>query len=63
MLFEAQRQFNVHRESIQDILPSTPLQEAMFVQSTSGDLTKFAQETCRSRVWSPSPARPLQMYP
>ena len=44
ILLEAERQCNVSRDIIEDILPCTPLQEAMFLQSISGSLTQFGQE-------------------
>lgn len=44
ILLEAETQCKITREVIEDILPATPLQEAMFMQSISGDLTQFGQE-------------------
>jgi amino acid adenylation domain-containing protein len=54
---KVERQCDVPREIIEDILPSTPLQEAMFMQSISDDLTQFAQEAVEL-----SPALDLVAY-
>ena len=46
ILLEAGKQCNITYDVIEDILPCTPLQEAMFLQSISGlpGLTQFGQE-------------------
>ena len=56
-LLEAETQCKITQEVIEDILPATPLQEAMFMQSMSGGLTQFAQE-----VVELSPALDLVAY-